>query len=66
MPDLSTTLGVIALILVLVMTNPKTVEVIDEAIGERADRYLAAKRKQRQETRKRTYSTAGARSSRQD
>ena len=74
MPDLSTVVGMATLLLVIFVSNPKTVEVIDAAVGEYADRYLEAKRLEAQTRRKekleerrkmRMYSGKGARSSRQ-
>ena len=74
MPDLSTVVGMATLLLVIFVSNPKTVEVIDAAVGEHADRYLEAKRLEAQARRKekleerrkmRMYSGKGARSSRQ-
>ena len=74
MPDLSTVVGMATLLLVIFVSNPKTVEVIDAAVGEHADRYLEAKRLEAQTRRKekleerrkmRMYSGKGARSSRQ-
>ena len=77
MPDLSTAAGILVLALIVLMTNPKSVEVIDAAVGEHADRYLEAKRLEIEARRKaeakrkaaekrrkmRTYSGKGARSS---
>ena len=44
MPDLSMAPGILVLALIVLMTNPKSVAVIDAAVGEHADRYLEAKR----------------------
>ena len=64
MPDLSMATGILVLALIVLMTNPKSVEVIDAAVGEHADRYLEAKRKAVEKRRKmRMYSGKGARSS---